>query len=78
VCNRCFGSGTIVATHKENHGLYCFRCPCGIAERRKLAQIIPAWADRLAHYYDVPFQIVKQPDYKQMKANPRDYSDEPF
>lgn len=73
MCNKCYGSGTIVATHKENHGLYCFRCPCGIAERRRLSALIPAWADRLAHYYEVDFPIVKRPDFKERSANPSDF-----
>lgn len=47
-CFRCRDSGFIVATHKNQNGLFAFKCGCGVSIRKGLSDSIPVWSSRHA------------------------------
>jgi hypothetical protein len=74
MCLKCSGTGWVIAEHKENKGVYGFRCTCGSADRKGLSQSIDKWSDYLTRIFKVQFTPTT-PDIAARRANDNTVND---
>jgi hypothetical protein len=80
VCDKCKGTGFVLAKHKINGSEYAFKCSCPLADTKGITDRIERWNGRKSIQFTTEFQTVSMPDPRQVTADQgkKDEDDLPF